>query len=60
MRIKGKLTRNDKGHLSIKMNLAQGGSQFLADVELTELIEEFLDKEVVIDLLEVKKWEDLE
>ncbi len=59
MRIKGKLTKNDDGRLCIKMNLAQGGSKFLADVELMELIEEFLDKEVVIDLLEVKKWEDL-
>lgn len=59
MRIKGKLTRNNEGHLCIKMNLAQGGSQFLADVDMMELIEEFLDKEVVIDLLEVKKWEDL-
>ncbi len=59
MRIKGKLTRDSEGRLCIKMNLAQGGSKFLADVELNELIEEFLDKEVVIDLLEVKKWEEL-
>ncbi len=59
MRIKGKLTQDDEGHLCIKMNLAQGGSEFLADVNLMELIEEFLDKEVIIDLLEVKKWEDL-
>ncbi len=59
MRIKGKLNRDSEGNLCIKMNLAQGGSKFLADVELMELIDEFLDKEVVIDLLEVKKWEDL-
>lgn len=59
MRIKGKLTKNDDGRLCIKMNLAQGGSKYIADVELMELIEEFLDKEVVIDFLEVKKWEEL-
>ncbi len=59
MRLKGKLTQNSEGRLCIKMNLAQGGAEFLTDVELKELLEEFLGKEVVIDVLEVKKWEEL-
>jgi hypothetical protein len=59
MRLKGKLTQNSEGRLCIKLNLAQGGSEFLADVELMELLEGFLGKEVVIDILEVKKWEEL-
>ena len=59
MRFKGKLTQNNEGRLCIKMNLAQGRAEYLADVELSELMEGFLDKEVTIDLLEVKKWEDL-
>ena len=58
MIIKGKLTLNSEGTLCLRTNLAQGGAKFITDIELKELLEDFIDKEIMIELLEIKKWEE--
>ena len=56
MRFQGKLTLNDEGKLCLRMNLAQAGS-FDADVELSEVFEEIIGKDVIIEIFEEKPWE---